>query len=143
MDLSSTSPEKENRMKFVYKTTLTLEPRPGTNYATTYYKMTDQERQRMIEWLGRIAQDIIAITDDSYDWAAWMSNPLKKFRKSRRGEYYTPMELITDMLGQLIEGRDIPEAMIGRWNRLCGGTDWAISMTDQARPDAPLNRLVV
>jgi len=119
---------------FQYKTQLSLEPRPGVRYATTYYKMTPAQSDRLIAWLASIGAAIDQVCDENPDWAEWLNQPLKRFRKSRPGEYYTPLELLTDMLTQLTEGRDLPEAMVGRWNRLCGHTDWQMHMTDQT-PD--------
>ena len=119
---------------FQYRTQLSLEPRPGVRYATTYYKMTPAQSQQLIAWLASIGSAIDQVCDENPDWAEWLNQPLKRFRKSRAGEYYTPLELLTDMLTQLTEGRDLPEAMVGRWNRLCGHTDWQMHMTDQT-PD--------
>jgi hypothetical protein len=47
-----------------------------------------------------------------------LTQPITQFRKSNRSEFYTAIEIITDLGDQLREGRDAPESMIGRWNRL-------------------------
>jgi hypothetical protein len=47
------------------------------------------------------------------------------------------------MLGQLVAGKDLPEAMVARWNRLCAGTPWAIELTDQAIATPGFARLFV
>jgi hypothetical protein len=120
-----------------------MEPRPGVTYATIYYKQTDAQRQQLIVWLSEIGQDINAIMDRESEWYAWLNQPLKRFRKSQRGQYYTALELFTDMLGQLLAGKDLPEAMVGRWNRLCEATPWTIEMTDQTRPTPLYQNLFV
>ena len=128
---------------FVYKSTRTMEPRPGVTYSTTYFKMTEDQRERMTLWLAHIGRDIERVIAADYVWYDWLNQPLRGFRKSKKGEYYTTLELLTDMLGQLVAGRDLPEAMVGRWNRLCAGTPWAIEMTDQALPTPALHSLLV
>ena len=50
------------------------------------------------------------------------------FKKSQKGRYYTPEELITDMISQLAQGKDLPQSMVDRWNRLCEGTAWEIHL---------------
>ena len=129
--------------RFVYQTTRTMEPRPGVNYATTYFRMTEMQREAMTLWLASIGRDIEQVIQSDYEWYAWLNQPLKGFRKSKRGEYYTALEMLTDMLGQLVAGKDLPEAMVGRWNRLCSGTPWSIELTDQARPTPAFARLFV
>jgi hypothetical protein len=57
---------------------------------------------------------------------------MSDFRKSVRGEYYTPQDLITDMLEQMIRGRDLPQSMIDRWNRLTDHTPWQIELAKAA-----------
>ena len=128
--------------QFVYKSTRTMEPRPGVNYATTYFKMTESQREAMTTWLAMIGRDIEQVIQRDYEWYAWLSQPLKGFRKSTRGQYYTVLELLTDMLGQLVAGKDLPEAMVARWNRLCAGTPWSIDLTDQAQPTPALHNLL-
>ena len=129
--------------QFIYRSTRTMEPRPGVNYATTYFKMTHSQTEAMTTWLAMIGRDIEQVIQRDQEWSAWLSQPLRGFRKSQKGQYYTMLELLTDMLGQLVAGKDLPEAMIGRWNRLCSGTPWAIEMTDQNQPTPALHSLLV
>ena len=128
---------------FVYKSTRTMEPRPGVTYATTYFKMTHSQREAMTTWLAMIGRDIEQVIQRDREWYAWLSQPLKGFRKSTKGQYYTMLELLTDMLGQLVAGKDLPEAMVARWNRLCAGTPWEIELTDQTQPTPALHSLLI
>ena len=121
---------------FYYRSTRQLEPRPGTVWSTVYIRQDPTEHQRLLHWLVRIAEDIVGIAQIDADLAQWFCRPMPDFRKSTRGHYYSPEELITDMIDQLAHGRDITEAMIGRWNRLCEGTPWQIDLeaTSGTRP---------
>ena len=110
--------------QFYYTSLLTLKPRPGTKYATTYIKQTPEERLRFRTWLIGVAEDILGIVRIDPVLAEWFVTPLVDFRRSRRGEYYSAEDLVTDMLAQLAGNRDLPQAMLARWNRLCQGTPW-------------------
>ena len=129
--------------RFVYQSTRALEPRPGVTYATVYYKQTPAEHARMQAWFTQVAQDIMQVCERRPDLDVWFSTPLKRFRTSRRGEYYTSERLLTDILGQLCRGNDLPDAMLGRWNRWSAGTEWEIDMTDQAQPTPAFHALFV
>lgn len=118
---------------FYYRSTRRLEPRPGTVWSTVYIKQDPAEYDRLRDWLVHIAETIIDIARLDADCATWFVTPMPDFRKSSRGEYYSPQELITDMIDQMAHGRDITEAMIGRWNRLTEGTPWQIEFV--AKPD--------
>jgi len=111
---------------FYYRSRKTLEPRPGVKYATVYIRQDHQEHQRLLKWLIDIAENIVSIGQIDADLGAWFCTPMADFRRSQRGEYYSPEDILTDMIDQLAHGRDLPEAMLGRWNRLCAGTPWQI-----------------
>jgi hypothetical protein len=113
---------------FYYRTTKTMEPRIGVRYATVYIKQDIAEYERLKSWLVQIAQDIISISQIDADCADWFTKPMADFRRSQRGEYYSPEDIITDMIDQMMHGRDLTEAMIGRWNRLTEGTPWHIEL---------------
>ena len=113
---------------FYYRKMLTLDPRPGMNSGTTYIKQSQQEYLRLRNWFAEIGEDILDSIQLDPDLAAWFTRPQTDFRKKRRGEYYSPEEIFTDILRQMSLGRDVPEAMIGRWNRLCAGTPWQIDL---------------
>ena len=113
---------------FRYRSRKTMEPRTGVRYATVYIKQDTAEYERLKSWLVQIAQDIISISQIDADCAAWFTTPMADFRRSRRGEYYSPEDIITDMIDQMAHGRDLTEAMLGRWNRLTQGTPWQIEL---------------
>ena len=131
---------------FYYKSLRTLEPRVGSTYSTTYIKQSAQEHERLRNWLVQIAEDIIAISDVDMDCATWFITPMRDFRRSVRGQYYSPQDIITDMIDQLAHGRDLPEAMLGRWNRLTEGTPWQVEllpMSDTKPPQQVRSELFV
>lgn len=121
---------------FYYRTQRTLEPRPGVKYATTYIKQDPAEYQRLLHWLTQIAESIIDIAQVDADCAAWFTTPMREFKKSQRNNYYSPQDIITDMIDQMAHGRDLTQAMLNRWNRLCDGTPWQIELVamTQAKP---------
>jgi hypothetical protein len=118
---------------FYYHRKLTLEPRPGSKYSTVYIKQHAQEYKRFRTWVTQIAQDIAGIIPIDPDLDAWFSRPQPDFRRSRRGEYYSPEDIVTDLLAQMHQEKDVPEAMIGRWNRLAAGTPWEIELALQEK----------
>jgi hypothetical protein len=109
-----------------------MEPRPGHKFATVYIKQTDLEHARLRNWLVQIAEHIIGVCEINASMAEWFTSPHRDFKRSTRGEYYTPEDLLTDMINQLSLGRDMPEAMLNRWNRLVQGTAWEIEMIPEA-----------
>ena len=114
--------------EFKYKRRQEMEPRLGQKFATVYIKQTDLEHARLRNWLVQVAEHIIGACEINASLAEWFSSPHRDFKKSVRGEYYTPEDLLTDMINQLALGRDLPEAMLNRWNRLVAGTPWEIQM---------------
>lgn len=121
---------------FYYRTRREMTPRPGVPYRTVYIKQDAVEHHRLLTWLVHIAESIIDISQQDPDCAAWFVRPMRDFRRSERGQYYSPQDIITDMIDQLAHGRDLAEAQLGRWNRLTQGTPWQIELvaTDQSRP---------
>ena len=118
---------------FYYKHIREMEPRPGTKYATRYIKQTPQEYDRLKSWLVATAESIIDICDHNAEVAEWFVRPDPRFRRST-GQYYTPQDLVTDMLTQVSHGRDLPQAMIDRWNRLTDTTPWQIHLIQGTPP---------
>jgi hypothetical protein len=122
--------------EFKYKRRQEMEPRPGHKYATVYIKQTDLEHSRLRNWLVQVAEHILSVCEINASMAEWFSSPHRDFKKSTRGEYYTPEDLLTDMINQLALGRDLPEAMLNRWNRLVDGTAWEIQMIPEGERKA-------
>lgn len=113
---------------FYYRTQKQLEPRPGTKYATTYIKQDPKEYQRLRTWLVQIAETIIDICQHDPLVAEWFVKPMPDFKRSQKNQYYSPQDILTDMIDQMAHGRDLSEAMLGRWNRLTQGTPWQIEL---------------
>jgi len=118
--------------EFKYKRKQEMEPRPGQKFATVYIKQTDLEHARLRNWLVQVAEHILGVCEINASMAEWFSSPHRDFKKSVRGEFYTPEDLLTDMINQLALGRDLPEAMLNRWNRLVESTPWEIQMIPEA-----------
>jgi hypothetical protein len=119
---------------FTYKYRQEMPPIGNRKYATVYIKQTHPEHARLRNWLVQIAEQIIGACEVNASAAEWFSQPMREFRKSQRGEYYTPEELLTDMIGQLAQGRDMPQSMVDRWNRLTAQTPWQIELVEATGP---------
>jgi hypothetical protein len=118
--------------EFEYTSIRNMEPKPGKNYATDYYKQTEQEYNLLRAHVYRVAAEIMSERDSSRDTLEWTNRPLKAFRKSTRGQCYSLIEIVTDMVAQLASHKDIPSGILGRWNRLFEGTRWDIVMVQEA-----------
>ena len=118
--------------KFQYRRIREMEPRPGTPYSTRYIQMTPHQHQRCLEWCLIAAQAILGRCERDAAQAEWLTQPHPKFRRSQRGEYYTPEDIIYDVVNQLNSGLDLPEAMVGRWNRLLS-SDWHLEFESEQR----------
>jgi hypothetical protein len=114
--------------EFHYTSRKEMEPRPGVAYATVYYKQSLKEYTRLRAHIYRVAADIMAVSDSDSDYRLWLATPLKRFKKSVRGQYYTPMDIVTDMVEQFALQKDIPSGLLGRWTRLFEGTAWDICL---------------
>lgn len=121
---------------FYYRRIHEMEPRPGVKYATRYIKQSPEEYERLKAWLVNIAETIIDIADHNPEVAEWFTRPDGRFRRST-GQYYTPQDLVTDMLEQMIKGRDLPQSMVDRWNRLTDTTPWQIQLIQGTPQQTP------
>jgi len=119
---------------FTYKTKQEMDPIGKNPYKTIYIKQSHAEHHRLQNWLIQIAEQIIGTCEVNASAAEWFSSPMREFKKSRKGQYYTPEELLTDMITQLVQGKDMPQAMVDRWNKLCWGTAWEIRFEQSSQP---------
>ena len=115
--------------QFTYRYKQEMAPIGNRKYATVYIKQSHAEHHRLLNWLVQIAEQICGTCEINASLAEWFTSPNRDFRRSQRGQYYTPEELIADMIQQLSQGRDLPQAMLDRWNRLVQGTPWEIELT--------------
>ena len=129
--------------EFKYQERLEMPARPGRNYATVYVKQRQSERDRLHTWLRQVGSDIATVCQRRPDLETWFCNPNAKFRKRETAGSYSPAELLHDMLSQLDENKDIPEAMLGRWNRWCRDTEWEIEMVPDRPPTPALHNLLI
>ena len=114
--------------EFHYTSRKEMEPRPGTRFATVYYKQTQAEYARLRSHIYGVAAAIMAECDSDLGMYAWWTQPLKGYRKTS-GANYTPSEIVTDMVEQFVKQKDLPSGMLGRWSRLFADTAWDIRLT--------------
>jgi hypothetical protein len=130
--------EKEYNMpKFGYQSIKKMEPKPGRNYATEYYKQTNSERNRTQEHVERIIHSIGQQVQDNPDAEQVLLQPMKGFQRRETKGAYSAMDVISDMLTQLQSGKDIPSGMLGRWNRMFDGTGHEIHMVPESELPPP------
>lgn len=121
---------------FYYNSIKEMDPRPGVKYATRYIKQTRAEHRRLQAWLAEIAEVIIGIAQQDPQVAEWFSRPDPRFRRTDR-TYYSPEDLLTDMLDQMVSGRDLPQSMVDRWNKLTDTTPWQIQLIQGTPEQTP------
>jgi len=122
---------------FYYKHKQEMQPIGKNPYRTVYIKQTHHEHARLRNWLVQVAEQIIGATEANASAAEWFTTELRDFKKSQKGQYYTPEELLTDMITQLAQGRDLPQAMLDRWNRLTQGSPWEIELVASSDTTQP------
>ena len=127
--------------RFEYRSLLEMPARPGVKYRTVYIKQSPAEYDRLHAWLLQTGQDILGILELDPVLGEWFSQPHPDFRRSRRGEYYSPEDLLTDMIHQMSLGRDLPQAMTDRWNRLCESTPWQIELVEASVAKKPQHQV--
>jgi hypothetical protein len=118
--------------EFEYTSIRQMEPRPGRTYATDYYKQTVDEYNLLRAHVYTVAAEIMSERDSNRDTYIWTAEPLKRFKRSTRGQYYSLLDIVTDMVAQLAQHKDIPSGILGRWNRLFEGTRYDILLVSQA-----------
>jgi hypothetical protein len=119
---------------FTYKYRQEMDPIGNNPYKTIYIKQSHHEHARLKNWLVQVAEQIIGACEANASAAEWFTSPMREFKKSQKGSYYTPEELLTDMIQQLALGKDLPQSMVDRWNRLCQGTVWEIHFEQSSVP---------
>jgi hypothetical protein len=119
---------------FTYKYKQEMDPIGRNPYKTIYIKQSHAEHARLRNWLVGIAEQIIGTCEINASAAEWFVTPMRDFKKSTKGQYYTPEDLITDMISQLAQGKDLPQSMVDRWNRLCQDTAWEIHFEPTKQP---------
>jgi hypothetical protein len=102
---------------FKYKTENRMEPRPGANYATVYKQPVLAEKKRMQIWVEDACKQAEYLAKELDVWEEFKADllPNKKHRHLN-GPRYTRWEAMTDLRDQLRSGKDVPDAMVDRWN---------------------------
>jgi hypothetical protein len=114
--------------QFEYQQLKKMTPRPGRRYSTDYYQQTAAQRTATMTWIAQQVARIVAAADQ--DPAAWsaLNQPLPAFRRRETAGCYTALDIMADLLGQLVSGRDIASGLLGRWNRLMASAGLDIEM---------------
>lgn len=113
--------------QFGYDSIKKMQPRPGRSYATDYYKQNSDERARTERHITRVLEEFWEKAKPEPVWE-YLNKPDQRFPRRETKGYYSPMEILTDMLEQMRSGKDIPSGMLGRWNKLLEGTGDEIDM---------------
>lgn len=114
-------------------------PKRADGLASTYYRMMYQEKQQLKAHIEMIVDEIIEVCSQKNEWLEFVMAPLEikgpqGFAKKTKGEYYSIYEIIKDLKSRIDANQDPLDSMLGpngRWNRLFGGTDYAIDLIDQ------------
>jgi len=120
--------------RIFYKEIKQMEPRPGVKYATEYLIQNFRDRKKLKRHIADVLQGIAILEHDCPGFIKQMDEPLREFKKSRQGEYYSAWEIVEDMYkeatGVKRDGtpKDFAMAPIGRWNRLFKDTDREIEL---------------
>lgn len=114
-------------MKFGYRSRRTMDPRPGNQFATIYYKQSASERERTFQHVRKVILEIgeAALAADG---GMSLEQPLAKFPRQNRTDHYSALDIMNDMYHQMQSGKDIASGILGRWNRWFDGTGLEIDM---------------
>jgi len=113
--------------------TRTMDPRPGVRYATVYNRVKPAVRRRMLRDIQAVIDEIIDQCELENDYC--IAEPLKGFPRTLGQENYSAGEIMVDLKQQLESGKDVPDAMVYRWNKLFHDfAELQIEFTDAQAP---------
>lgn len=124
---------------FKYKTIREMAPRPGVKFATRYYKQNTHELTLLLDFV----RDSVELIVDAANQAGLfeeLDRPMPDFKRTKGQTPYSILDIMTDLFTQLEEGKDAPEAMIGRWNRALP-QQFEIIMQEDVPPNPLFNSL--
>lgn len=104
--------------KFGYLNIRQMDPRPGKKYATKYYQQSRAEAQRAKEHVDGIANSMSEMCMTNPEAMDVLSRGMPGFSRRESAGSYSALAVVNDLQGQLHAGKDIPEAMMRRWNRM-------------------------
>lgn len=129
--------------KFGYQSTRKMDPKPGRTYATEYYKQSKSERARTEQHIQRTILDVGNKVLENPGMEEALLEPMKGFQRRETKGAYSAMDVMSDILTQIQAGKDIPQSMVNRWNRLFEGTGREIEMVPESElPDSNVFRQV-
>lgn len=125
--------------KFGYTSRRKMDPVPGRKFSTEYYKQSHRERQRTQQHVDGLLKQFgeEALADPEALDA--ITAPMKKYPRKETNGYYSALDIMGDLSTQMNLGKDIPYAMLSRWNRLFAGTGHEIDMVPEADLPSPNN----
>lgn len=120
-------------MRFNYRSSIIMEPRPGTSYSTVYYRQEPEHREQLAEYIKLCIEQIVRALSADNDAADWATTPLKGFKRIGKPNR-SPSDILEEMLDE-VDGKrrngtpkDFAKAPIDRWNKLFSNTDYTIEM---------------
>ena len=119
-----------------------MDPRPGVNYSTTYYKQSEEQRKKLSDFFKAKCKEIGVLVKTHAEVEVWLFEQDKRFKRDKKSpaknKYKTPAELITDIIGECdgtykngTKLKDFAVAPIERWNKLFAGTSYEVEMVEQ------------
>lgn len=114
--------------QFGYLNRRQMDPRPGRNYATEYYRQSARERARTQQFVEATIQQVGELALATPDGVATLSAPMRGFQRRETRGAYSAFDVMNDLFTQMRSGKDIPSGMLNRWNRLMQPHGRAIEM---------------
>lgn len=115
-----------------------LEPRPGNNFATTYYKIDKAETKRLQETVNALSDSIDKLSKHELQEIDSLLKGKLTSKRDTKGRY-SAKQIIKDLQKQLAQGKDVPSGMIGRWNRAFEGTELDIILVEAGTKQTQTN----
>lgn len=122
-------------LKYERTSTRTMDPRPGVKYSTVYNRIKPGVRRRMLRDIQEVIDEIIDECERQNDYA--IAEPLKGFPRTLGKDNYSAGEIMMDLKQQLEAGKDVPDAMVYRWNKLFA--EWPELQIEFEDDDQPKN----
>ena len=119
--------------KFQYRSTIIMEPRPGTTYSTVYYRQDPDDRQQLADYIKDCIESIVKTLMSDEEATQWAKTPMKGYKRIGKPNR-SPSDILEEMLDE-VDGKrrngtpkDFAKAPIDRWNKLFNNTDYTIEM---------------
>ena len=102
---------------FGYQAIKKMTPRPGTRFATDYYKQSLQERRQLQQHIDWVREEMLLAACRTLQ-VPELERPMRGFPRTNNLDNYSAFDVMNDIREQLQAGRDLPSGMLGRWQRL-------------------------